>query len=200
VHGAPDGLPVGGGGALPSASAGGVLEQTPLLQKPPQQPSHAAFEHLPVQLPAQLSPSGTHAGAHFFVVGSQRPPQHCGSVVQSAVMPRHNEGGNPQRGSSKLSWSQSSLLLVSRQQPRWEPELHVSPVGRHVELAASTSQVPPLQTPEQHSALLPQDSLCSLQSWAAHTPSKQPSEQQSCARVHAWPLPRHASVHLVTPA
>ena len=78
------------------------------------------------------------AGAQRFVAGSHFLLQHWPSVVHAAVRPRHAVGGNVQRGGSNAFLSQRSLLGVARQQPLCEPELHVSPVGRQVELAGST--------------------------------------------------------------
>jgi hypothetical protein len=156
--------------------------------------------HVPEQLHA--APSGKHASTHFFVAGSHFLLQQSRSAVQSAVLPRHPVGGRLHRGGSKVTLSHKSFCGVARQHPRCGPEVHVSPVGRQVEFAGSTSHSPRvvLHTPEQHSAFAAQRSPGSAQSLGAQTPLKHPSEQQSCARVHGTPFPLQASPQSVRPA
>jgi hypothetical protein len=100
----------------------------------------------------------------------------------------------PQRGGSTVS----SQLSV--QQPRPEPELHVSPVGRQSRLPRSIWHCPPRQRFEQHSALAAHDSLSTLHSPPPHRPPKQPSEQQSSAFPQGAPSAKQKPVHSTTPA
>jgi hypothetical protein len=117
----PTGPPPGGGGG----GGGGSASQRPLVQLEVQQSAPAL--HAPA--------TATHAVLQVLVAGSQTFPQHCASDAQAAVSPRHCSGGAMQRGGLKFFLSHKSLLAVLPQQPRWGPELHVSPVGRQVELA-----------------------------------------------------------------
>lgn len=195
------GLPRGSEAPPASPLALGGAPQTPFTQ-PPLQQSSQRVTHPFVAQAVHAAPSARHAAAHFFVAGSQRPPQHSASAVQAAVMPLHVVFGRPQRDSPKASFTQRSSSFVRRQHPLCEPDPQTSPVGRQVEFAVSMRHVLSVgsQMPEQQSALIAQLSDWSLQSWGVHTPPKHPSEQQSCARVHATPSPRHASRHFLTPA
>ena len=91
--------------------------------------------HVLVQQPALLvhaPPTGVHGVLHTCAVGSQTPRQHCASVVHAALSPRHVSLPKRQRVGSTVS-SQTSV-----QQPRPEPDVHVSPVGRQFRFARST--------------------------------------------------------------
>ena len=101
---------VGGGAQLPAVQ---VLEQQPAL-----------LVHAP--------PTGVHGVLQTRIVGSQIPRQHCASVVHAALSPRQVSLPKPQRFGSIVS----SQTLV--QQPRPEPEVQVSPVGRQLRFARST--------------------------------------------------------------
>jgi len=79
----------------------------------------------------QAAPLAAHGVLHTRVTGSQTPRQHCASPVQAAPSARQVSLASPQRGGS----TDSSQLSV--QQPRPEPELHVSPVGRQSRLPRS---------------------------------------------------------------
>jgi hypothetical protein len=91
---------------------------------------------------------------------------------------------------------------VAPQQPEFCPRPQSSPVGRQVEFGTSTSHwcVVALHTPEQHSEFAVHASPRTVQSMFEQTPPKHPSEQQSCAVVHATPFARHASRQVTTPA
>lgn len=180
VEGAPPLLPPVVGGA----------SQLPFVQLPEQQSAPD------VQAPA----AGAHFVAHTFVPGSQKPEQQSASFAHVAFVALHAVGGRMQRGGSWVL-SQRSLSGVARQHPRCGPDVQVSPVGRHSELASSISHFPSApQMPEQQSAFAAQSSPYTAQSLFAHTPPKHPSEQQSCAREQATPSALHASVHWMTPA
>ena len=83
AHGAPVGVVPGPvrppSGPLPG---GGVEEQTPLLQNPPQQLSHAADEQTPEHFAPQAWPSGVQDGTQRWV-----PRLH--SLLQHWVLPVH---------------------------------------------------------------------------------------------------------------
>ena len=98
------------------------IEQLPAAQVLEQQPA----------LPVHAPPIGVHGVLHACVVGSQLPRQHCASAVQAAPSPRQVSAPNLQRVGSTVS-SQTSV-----QQPRPEPDVHVSPVGRQSRFARST--------------------------------------------------------------
>jgi hypothetical protein len=103
------------------------IAQLPAVQVLVQQP--ALFVHAP--------PTGVHGVLHACVVASQTPRQHCASAVHAAPSPRHVSLPKRQRFGSTVS-SQTSV-----QQPRPEPEVQVSPVGRQFLLARSTWHWPP---------------------------------------------------------
>ena len=125
---------------------------------PPPPPPGMGASQLPlVQLAAQQSAPVKHAplvgtqataGSQVFVVVSQCLPQHSPSVAHVAWRPLHAVGGSVQR-----PFTHRSFLLVAPQQPDWGPELQSSPVGRHVEFAASTTHsfLFVSQRPEQQS-------------------------------------------------
>jgi hypothetical protein len=160
------------------------IEQLPAVQLLEQQP--ALLVHAP--------PTGVHGVLHTCVAGSQTPRQHCASVVQAALSPRQVSLPKRHRLGSTVS-SQTSV-----QQPRPEPDVQVSPVGRQLRFARSTWHCPPWQMFEQQSAFAAQLSLSTLHSPPPQRPPKQPSEQQSSAFVHATPSAKHAFVHCTTPA
>ena len=83
-------------------------------------------------LPVQAPPVAVHGVLQRWVAGSQTPRQHCASAVQAAPSPRQVSAPNLQRVGSTVS-SQTSV-----QQPRPEPDVHVSPVGRQSRFARST--------------------------------------------------------------
>ena len=83
-------------------------------------------------LPVQAPPAGVQGVLHACAVGSQMPRQHCASAVQAAPSPRQVSAPNLQRFGSTVS-SQTSV-----QQPRPEPDVQVSPVGRQLRFARST--------------------------------------------------------------
>ena len=97
----------------------------------PQVPAVQLLEQQ-VAFPVQAPPFGVHGVLHRCVVGSQIPRQHWLSAVQAAPSPRQVSAPNPQRTGSIVS----SHTFV--QQPRPEPELQVSPVGRQSRFARST--------------------------------------------------------------
>jgi hypothetical protein len=145
-------------------------------------------------LPVQAAPADVHGVLQTRVVGSQTPRQHWASAVQAAPSPRQVSAPNRHRVGSTLS-SQTSV-----QQPRPDPDVHVSPVGRQSRFARSIWHCPPWQMLEQHSAFCVQASLSTLHSPPPQRPLKQPSEQQSSAFVHATPSAKQAFVHWTTPA
>lgn len=98
------------------------IEQLPAAQLLEQQP--ALLVHAP--------PTGVHGVLQTRVAGSQRPRQHCASAVQAAPSARQVSVPKPHRFGSM----DSSHAFV--QQPRPEPEVQVSPVGRQSRLARST--------------------------------------------------------------
>jgi hypothetical protein len=160
------------------------IEQLPAVQVLVQQPA----------LPMQAPPTGVQGVLHACVAGSQTPRQHCVSVVQAAPSPRQVSLPKRHRFGSAVS-SQTSV-----QQPRPDPEVHVSPVGRQSRLARSIWHCPAWQIFEQQSALAVQDSLSTLHSPPPQRPPKHPSEQQSSAFVQATPSAKQAFVHCRTPA
>lgn len=105
----------------------------------------AGMPHVPAvqlleQQPAlfvQAPPTGAHGVLHRRVVVSQIPRQHCASDVHAALSPRQVSPPNMQRLGSMFS-SQTSV-----QQPRPEPDVQVSPVGRQFRFARSTWHSPP---------------------------------------------------------
>ncbi len=163
---------------------GGTASQRPAMQVLLQQPA----------LAVQVPPVGVQGVLQTCAVASQVPRQHSAVEVQAAPSARQVSAPKPQRGGSTLS-SQRSL-----QQPRPEPELHVSPVGRQLRFGRSTWHSPPWQTFEQHSALAAQRSLSTLHSPPPQRPPKHPSEQQSSAVWQAAPSAKHAAVQRTTPA
>jgi len=126
--------------------------QKPPRQMPEQQPAslvqapptgvqevgggvHAPAVHRPLQhepLAVQAAPSAVQGVLQACVVGSQTPRQQSALVVQAAISARQVSVPNWQRGGSARS-SQTSV-----QQPRPDPELQVSPVGRQLRFARST--------------------------------------------------------------
>ena len=103
------------------------MPQVPPVQVLEQQA--ALFVHAP--------PTGAHGVLQTRVAGSQIPRQHCASDVHAALSPRQVSPPNMQRLGSMLS-SQTSV-----QQPRPEPDVQVSPVGRQFRFARSTWHSPP---------------------------------------------------------
>src|SRR5262249_19812878 len=83
-------------------------------------------------LPVQALPFAVHGVLQTRVAGSQTPRQHCASAVQAAFSPRQVSAPKRQRLGSTVS-SQTSV-----QQPRPEPEVQGSPVGRESRLGRST--------------------------------------------------------------
>jgi len=77
-------------------------------------------------------PTAVHGVLHARVVGSQTPRQHCASVVHAAPSPRQVSLPKRQRFGSAVS-SHTSV-----QQPRPDPDVQVSPVGRQFRFARST--------------------------------------------------------------
>jgi hypothetical protein len=159
----------------------------------PQAPAVQTLEQQPA-FPVHAPPTGVHGVLHACVAGSQTPRQHCVSAVQAAPSPRQVSVPKWQRLGSTVS-SQTSV-----QQPRPEPEVHVSPVGRQSRFTRSTWHCPPWQMFEQHSAFVVHASLSTLHSPPPQRPLKQPSEQQSSAFVQATPSAKQAFVHCTTPA
>jgi hypothetical protein len=98
------------------------IEQLPAVQVLEQQPA----------LLVQEPPVGVHGVLHRCVVASQMPRQHCASAVQAAPSAWQVSVPKPHRFGSMVS----SHTFV--QQPRPEPEVQVSPVGRQLRLARST--------------------------------------------------------------
>jgi hypothetical protein len=86
---------------------------------------------------AQAPPTGAQGVLHRCEAGSQTPRQHWASAVQAAPSPRHVSPPNLQRFGSIVS-SHTSV-----QQPRPEPDVQVSPVGRQLRFARSTWHCPP---------------------------------------------------------
>ena len=103
------------------------VAQLPAVQVLLQQPA----------LPVHVPPTGVHGVLHTCVAGSQTPRQHCASAVQAAVSPRQVSLPKRHRFGSTVS-SQTSV-----QQPRPEPDVQVSPVGRQSRFARSTWHWPP---------------------------------------------------------
>ena len=97
----------------------------------PQAPAVQLLEQQPALL-VQAPPTGAHGVLQTRVAGSQIPRQHCASDVHAALSPRQVSPPNMQRLGSMLS-SQTSV-----QQPRPEPDVQVSPVGRQLRFARST--------------------------------------------------------------
>lgn len=113
-----------------------LLVQAPLIGVQlvggvPQAPAVQLLEQQ-VALPVQAPPAGVHGVLQACVAGSQMPRQHCASAVQAAPSPRQVSVPNLQRFGSTVS-SQTSV-----QQPRPEPDVQVSPVGRQSRFARST--------------------------------------------------------------
>ena len=185
----------GGGGGFPPVGGGGGgsgASQLPFVQLEVQQ--SAPVMHGPA--------AGTQAATpHVCEAGSQCLLQQSASATHVALSPLQRLGGAMQRGGLVLL-SQRSLEGVAPQQPFCGPELHVSPVGRHVEFAASIKHffVAGSQRFEQQSELTAHVSLSTLQMVPPHVPPLQASVQQSCASTHATPSARHASRHWMTPA
>jgi len=98
------------------------IEQLPAVQLLEQQP--ALLVHAP--------PVGVHGVLQTCVVASQTPRQHCVSAVQAPPSARQVSVPKPHRFGS----TDSSHTFV--QQPRPEPDVQVSPVGRQSRLARST--------------------------------------------------------------
>jgi hypothetical protein len=98
------------------------IEQLPAVQLLEQQPA----------LLVQAPPAGVHGVLHRCVVGSQMPRQHCVSAVHAAPSPRHVSAPKLHRLGSIDS------LHTSVQQPRPDPDVQVSPVGRQLRFARST--------------------------------------------------------------
>jgi hypothetical protein len=96
----------------------------------PQLPAVQVLEQHPAPL-VQAPPTGVHGVLHTCVVESQTPRQHCASAVHAAPSPRQVSPPNMQRFGSALS----SHTFV--QQPRPEPDVQVSPVGRQLRFARS---------------------------------------------------------------
>ena len=127
--GVPGGVPVAPSplGVPPPPGGGGTgASQDPLVQLAAQQ--SAPVTHAP--------DVGLQAVAHVFDVGSQCLPQHSASVAHVAFWPLQAAGGAAQRPST-----QRSLLSVRPQQPDCGPDPQLSPVGRQVELATSTTHL-----------------------------------------------------------
>lgn len=139
--------------------------------------------------PVHAPPLGVQGVLQRRVVGSQIPRQHWLSAEQAAPSPRQVSAPKPQRLGSIVS----SQAFV--QQPRPDPEVQVSPVGRQSRFARSTWHCPDWQMFEQQSELCVQGSLSILQRPPPHRPPKQPSEQQSSAFVHATPSAKQAFGH-----
>jgi len=159
----------------------------------PQVPPAQLFEQQ-AALPAQAPPFAVQGVLQSRVVGSQMPRQHCASAVQAAPSARQVSLPKPHRLGS---WVSSQTFV---QQPRPEPELQVSPVGRQSRFARSIWHCPPWQMSEQQSALAVHASLSILQSPPPQRPPKQPSEQQSSAFAQATPSAKQAFVQRTTPA
>jgi len=98
------------------------IEQLPAVQLLEQQP--ALLVHAP--------PVGVHGVLQTCVVASQTPRQHCVAAVQAPPSARQVSVPKPHRFGS----TDSSHTFV--QQPRPEPDVQVSPVGRQSRLARST--------------------------------------------------------------
>jgi len=105
----------------------GGVPQVPALQLLEQQAA----------LPVQAPPTEVQGVLQTCAVGSQTPRQHCASAVQAAPSPWHVSLPKLQRVGSFVS----SQTLV--QQPRPDPDVHVSPVGRQSRFARSTWHCPP---------------------------------------------------------
>jgi hypothetical protein len=200
----------------PLAHAAPMAEHAGPVGTPPPPPSTPGFaggetggcggSHVPlVQLDVQQSApvlhgprAGAHTTVHVMLAVSQCFEQQSPSLEHAAFCPRQAPGGRPHRP----FWSHRSLSFVAPQQPELWPFPQSSPVGRQVEFARSTLHCfsAGSQTPEQQSALAAQVSPMIVHSFAAHTPPKHPSEQQSCAVTQATPSARHASRHWMTPA
>jgi hypothetical protein len=156
--------------------------------------------HAPAwQLPEQQSQSvvhvadcAAHGSTHDFVFGSQMPRQQSPSCAHVAPSAWH--APDPHRGSLSV------LSQMPEQQPCCGPELHVSPVPRHVVFCGSSWHwcVFGSQMFEQHSAFAWQGSLSTPHSGVPHLPFQHPRPQQSIAFVHAAPFARHAAAHTVT--
>ena len=112
-----------------------VVQATPicwqLVAGIPQLPAVQVLEQQ-APLAVHAPPTGAQGVLQRCVVASQTPRQHCASAVQAAPSPRHVSAPNPQRFGSMVS-SQTSV-----QQPRPDPEVQVSPVGRQLRFARST--------------------------------------------------------------
>jgi hypothetical protein len=117
-----------------------VVQLTPICWQPvggvEQLPAVQVLEQQPALL-VQAPPTGVHGVLQTCVVGSQMPRQHCASDVHAAVSPRQVSPPNRQRLGSALS-SQTSV-----QQPRPDPDVQVSPVGRQLRFARSIWHWPP---------------------------------------------------------
>jgi len=98
-------------------------------------PAVQLFEQQPA-LPVHAPPVAAQGVLQTCVVGSQTPRQHWLSAVHAAPSPRQVSVPKPQRLGSIVS----SHALV--QQPRPEPEVQVSPVGRQSRFARSTWHCP----------------------------------------------------------
>jgi hypothetical protein len=124
----------------PEQHCAGLVQPTPigvqLVDGIAQLPAVQVLVQQPALL-VQLPPMGVHGVLHTCVVGSQMPRQHCPSLVHAAVSPRQVSAPNAQRFGS----IDSSQTVV--QQPRPEPDVQVSPVGRQLRFARSTWHCPP---------------------------------------------------------
>ena len=112
------------------------LTWTQLVLGMPQLPAAQVLEQQPA-LFVQAAPTGVHGVLHRWAEESQMPRQHCASAVHAAPSPRQVSLPKPHRFGSMLS-SQTSV-----QQPRPEPDVQVSPVGRQSRLVRSIWHSPP---------------------------------------------------------
>ncbi len=121
--------------------------------------------------------------------GVHAPLQQSAGAPQSEPIARH----------APAPWSQRLFTHVA-QQDAPPPELQSSAVARQPAVVSSAHFLSPPQTPEQHVSALTQSSPSREHSVCPHTPPLQPSEQQSCARVHVSPSRLQNSRHRLAAA
>ena len=120
------------------------------------------------------------------------PPQQSGPVEHGAPTARHAPGPG-----SQVS---VATLQIPQQSPP-PPPSHASPVGRQLSSMRSVSHRPSLHSAAQHSALVLQSSLRSLQARAVEqTPATQEKEQQSAAAPQGVPNPLQKEIHCRSPS
>jgi hypothetical protein len=186
-------VPTSAHAALPPAPVAG-LPPTPVAGLPPAPVAGGGcfVTHLPLAshielqqstAPVQAAPSAAQGVLQTPAVHA--PRQQSLVALQATPSAKQVSAPNAQRFVS---------LLHSLQQPRPEPEVQSSPVGRQSRFTRSTAQRPPSQLPEQQSAFVLHESPSTVHI-PPHTPPWHPVEQQSSAFSHATPSAKHALRH-----